>query len=98
MYLQEENVFLKLIYSMFLVLFDNYMFSILVIESQDVVEWIEIDVFLDVILVIDVMNYLYNFLVEYGDYYIYYFQVFIIMSWKVFVLFVNCVNFRKCCR
>lgn len=51
------------------------MFSILVIESQDVVEWIEIDVFLDVILVIDVMNYLYNFLVEYGDYYMYYFYL-----------------------
>lgn len=97
-YLQEENVFLKPTYSTFLALLDNYTPSTSVAESQDAAEWIEIDAFLDAILATDVMNHLYNFLVEHGDYYIYHFQALITTSWKVFVLFVNCVNFRKCCR
>lgn len=95
-YLQEENVFLKPTYSTFLALLDNYTPSTSVTESQDAAEWIEIDAFLDAILATDVMNHLYNFLVEHGDYYIYHFQPLITTSWKV--LFVNCVNFRKCCR
>lgn len=73
-YLQEENVFLKPTYSTFLALLDNYTPSTSVTESQDAAEWIEIDAFLDAILATDVMNHLYNFLVEHGDYYIYTFR------------------------
>lgn len=67
-YLQEENVFLKPTYSTFLALLDNYTPSTSVTESQDAAEWVEIDAFLDAILATDVMNHLYNFLVEHGDY------------------------------
>lgn len=65
-YLQEENIFLKPTYSTFLALLDNYTPSTSVTESQDAAEWIEIDAFLDAILATDVMNHLYNFLVEHG--------------------------------
>lgn len=65
-YLQEENVFLKPTYSTFLALLDNYTPSTSVTESQDAAEWVEIDAFLDAILATDVMNHLYNFLVEHG--------------------------------
>lgn len=59
-------MFLKPTYSTFLALLDNYTPSTSVTESQDAAEWIEIDAFLDAILATDVMNHLYNFLVEHG--------------------------------
>ncbi|XP_061177793.1 uridylate-specific endoribonuclease D-like [Saccostrea echinata] len=53
-------------YRTFVALLDNYTPSTSQTESQGSAEWVEIDAFLDVILSTDIMNHLYNFLVEHG--------------------------------
>ncbi|XP_061178285.1 uridylate-specific endoribonuclease-like [Saccostrea echinata] len=65
-YLQEETVFQKPTYRTFIALLDNYTPSTSQTESQGSAEWVEIDAFLDAILATDIMNHLYNFLVEHG--------------------------------